>query len=358
LWTVVTWTVARAEGYRPLASSTWARWDSGLYLQIARDGYSIDRACPAPMGYPPGSWCGTAGWFPGFPYSTRGVEALGPQYETAARLVVTVAFLVALAAAWFGPLRHRPRPQALVALALIAVFPGAIYFGALFPISIAVAGMFGCLALIDRRRWWLAGCAGAVATVAYPSGVLVGAVCVALLLDRRVGDRRARAVSAAKVGAPIVLAYLAVLTEFQRTVGHWDAWFLVQDKYEHHLTWPVAQLWHRIELLWLANPPMSRWNGAQSTLVLVVMVAAGHVVWRERARLTTAEWSCAVMVTALWVAPLCLAGDLSIHRSEALVVPVVLLVARLPARLNAFLAVAAAIVLASMAQLFFAELII
>jgi hypothetical protein len=283
---------------------------------------------------------------------------VGPQYDTAARVVVTIAFVVALAAAWFGVLRHRSRAQALVALALIAVFPGAIYFGALFPISIAAAGLLGCLAMIDARRWWLAGCAGAVATVAYPSGVLVGAACIALLLDQRVGARRERLRAAAEVGVPVAVAYGAVLAEFERTVGHWDAWFLVQRKHDHELTWPFVQLWHRVELLWLADPPMSRWNGAQTALLLIFVAAAAAVVWQERARLTTAEWACAAVAAALWIAPLSLAGDLSIYRSEALVVPVVLLLSRLPARLTAFMAAASAIVLANMSQLFFANLII
>lgn len=33
--------VAAVLGYSPWDSSTWSRWDSGLYEDIARDGYDL-----------------------------------------------------------------------------------------------------------------------------------------------------------------------------------------------------------------------------------------------------------------------------------------------------------------------------
>jgi len=37
--------------------------DSGLYLDIARHGYTLFRCTPPNRG----DWCGNAGWFPGYP---------------------------------------------------------------------------------------------------------------------------------------------------------------------------------------------------------------------------------------------------------------------------------------------------
>ena len=51
--------VAAVLGYSPWDSATWSRWDSGLYEDIARDGYDLFRCEEEPT-----KWCGDAGWFP------------------------------------------------------------------------------------------------------------------------------------------------------------------------------------------------------------------------------------------------------------------------------------------------------
>jgi hypothetical protein len=47
--------VAAALGHHPWDSSTWARWDSGLYEDIARNGYEV-----FPCEEEPDKWCGDA----------------------------------------------------------------------------------------------------------------------------------------------------------------------------------------------------------------------------------------------------------------------------------------------------------
>ena len=356
LWTTVTWGAAHERGYQPVQTAVWSRWDSGLYEMIAADGYTFEH-CNPDAGYPPDSWCGTAGWFPLLPYAAVAMSQLGPPTQAAMRGVVLVAFIAMLTAAALGSLRERSRSSALLAMCLLGVFPGSVYFGALFPISLALAGAFGCLAAI-RRGWWLAaGGAAAVATMAYPSGVLVGLAALAVLLDPRVGDRRRRAIAAAQVAVPVLLAYMLVAADFQRTVGHWNAWFMVQGKYGHGLQDPFSALWYHLTS-WGPGGDLPRAAAAQTGLLLLIVCIAATVVVRDRRLLSTAEWGCVAMTAAFWLVPLMLGGELSLYRAEALVAPVVVLVARAPQRVIAVLIPLAAAVAFAMARLFFDGILI
>ena len=86
------------------SSTTWAKWDSGAYMQIADSGYVLYH-CPAASGYPASAWCGDTGWFAGYPLLLAPLYALGtPQVLTG----VVVAWLVDLATLillWVGFLR-------------------------------------------------------------------------------------------------------------------------------------------------------------------------------------------------------------------------------------------------------------
>ncbi len=91
---VVAWCAATAaivslclvQGWAPFAASkTWSRADSFWYLRIARHGYTL-----VPCGSVSGAsaWCGTAGWFPAYPWIVAFFGHLGlPLAPTALRLV-------------------------------------------------------------------------------------------------------------------------------------------------------------------------------------------------------------------------------------------------------------------------------
>jgi len=60
--------------------SSFARWDSGQYIRIARLGYHASWNCHAkmlPVHMPPGDYlCGNTGWFPGYPAAMRVVSSI------------------------------------------------------------------------------------------------------------------------------------------------------------------------------------------------------------------------------------------------------------------------------------------
>jgi hypothetical protein len=358
LWVLITWTAARSVGFSPVTTATWGRWDTGLYLQIADGGYSLFR-CGSGSGFGPDDWCGTAGWFPGFPYAGRAVGLAGVDTPSALRLVTTAGHLAAFTTLWFGLLRRlEGRPSAVAAMGLAAVFPGSVYHGALFPISVAVAGFFGCLWLVRLRRWWWAGVAGALAVIAYPSGILLTVVCVVVALDRAVGNGSRRLRAAAAVGLPLAGAYVLVLANFDRAVDRWDAWFRVQAKYHYSPTFPYSAIWRQARSIW-TDGDGSPWPiGAQTLLVLAIIGLSVAAASRSRRELEAVDRVCLVLVVALWIVPLTLGGQLSLYRAESLLVPAVVLVARLPARLVTAVALVATPIAFGMARLFFDSVLV
>src|SRR5206468_626118 len=158
---------ANAFSYAPLASTTWARWDSGQYEQIARSGYVLFR-CPGD-----GRGCGDAAWFPAYPWLVRALHLFGlPVLGTA--VVVSWSFAAAtLFLLWRTFLERRVRAAALGALLYAAFAPGQVYDYAVFPQAMLAFWTLAHLWLLHRGRWLAAGACGAVAVLSYPAGVLL-----------------------------------------------------------------------------------------------------------------------------------------------------------------------------------------
>jgi hypothetical protein len=288
-------------GVNPLRADTWVRFDSHLYLEIARKGYTLF-ACPPESGYAPSHWCGNAGWFPLYAW-------LGP--GPVLSLACEAGFLVVL---W----RLLLKQSSFAALVLAALFPGSIYQQAVFPISLYLLCAVCFLAALENRRAVPAAVAGALGAMSYPTGVLLAPVALV---------RRAVWPALAVVAAAVVVA--AVM---RQQTGRWDAYQLVQSKYGYGFA-PFEALLPRLKPLVNARyPNAASLAAAAQTVIVLVMVALSARSWRARPVL-------AAYCLLFWAFPLCLGGKLSLHRAEALLAPIVVL---LPARAAGLLLFAAA----------------
>src|SRR2546421_5532906 len=92
---------------------------------------------------------------------------------------------------------------------------------------------------LHTRRWLRAGLIGALACGTYVIGVVLAPV--ALVWAASLGRDtpwRERARRAALSGGVMALGPVAVVAAMQLFTGHWDAYFMTQAKYHHHLVWP------------------------------------------------------------------------------------------------------------------------
>ncbi|MFH7595045.1 hypothetical protein WDV06_08035 [Streptomyces racemochromogenes] len=376
---LVTWAVAGAsvagDGSRVAYWSTAARrrWDSEHYLSIARGGYEMFRCRDR---YPdfPDVVCGNVAWFPGYPMAVRAVSATGLSYELSAAVVTEAALLGMFAVLWWLLGARLTRATALT-LAIGAVFPGGVYFHALFPVALATLALLVCAAGVGRGSWWTAAAGGFVAVACHP----VGAVAVVMLLSSALFAWRGDAwpVRWAKAGAAAVAAGCGLLWAkwlMWQVTGRWDAYETIQrSSYgQGDLRPPFAEMvrayrvpfrdWYtpKGRLPWLVEHSLAAhrpqfWLDA----VFVVLVVATAVVLlvRER-RLSVVEWAALVLTVAVFLVPFVAGAQMSWYRNHAQMFVGLVLVRRMSPWVQVPLLVACAAQYALLGAMFFAGVLV
>jgi hypothetical protein len=332
--------VAHLHGYDPFDSASWARWDSIHYQGIARDGYDLYQ-CPPGVWPKAHAWCGDAGWFPGYPWLVRGLHLLGlPIRGTAAVLsvVFTAGTIVLVWSTFFG----RRRDAAVVlALAYAAWAPGQVYDYAVFPLSMLAFFTVAHLWLLHRGRYLAAGLTGFAAVLSYPLGVLLVPVSAVWLIADR-GPSISERLRRIALSSGLALAgFVTLLVDQAIETGHWNAYFLVQSNYRHTFQNPVAATRDSLRPL-VDGTAINIYSarGVQTAVVTAALVAVFvHALLRRRS-LERVDWLLLLWAFATWALPLA-QGDVSIQRSQAALLPLAILVVRLPRPLiGALLAVA------------------
>jgi hypothetical protein len=341
---------AWAFGYEPWDSATWSRFDSGLYEDIARDGYDLFRCDPAVFG--PGTWCGDAGWFPAYSWLVGGLHAVGLPLRGSAVVLSWLLTGTTIVLIWATFLERSVRATALTALVYAAFAPGQVYDHAVFPLSLLTFSTVLSLWLLYRERWVAAGVAGAVAALSYPLGVVLVPVSALWILLQRGVPIRGR-IRRTVLASGLMLVGPALLLVVQRLeTGRWNAYFLVQDKYHHMLQNPIVATWHALTPIVdrspfaLAQAPVLQTTLVTVTLVLIIVHAAVRHRSLDRVDALLLLWA-----VATWAFPWS-QSNVSHQRGEAALLPLAILVARLPWPLSVALAAAAVAIALPMERLF------
>ena len=342
---------ANAFSYAPLASTTWARWDSGLYADIVRNGYTL-----FPCG--DGTWCGNAAWLPAYPWVVRGLHLVGlPVLGTA--VVVSWSFAAAtLFLLWSTFLERSVRAAALGALVYAAFVPGLVYDYAVFPQAMLAFWTLAHLWLIHRGRWLAAGACGAVAVLTYPAGAVLIPVSAVWLLNESGVPLRDRLGRIVRTTGVMLAALGAFVLDQRLETGHWDAFWLVQDKYNHRLQDPFAATARALRPVFHASPfALTTAPALQTAVVSIALLAVfAHAFLRLRS-LDRLGVLLLLWALATWALPLA-QTNVSLPRSQATLLPLAVLVARLPGPLALVLTAAAAAVAIPMEKLFLHGLIV
>jgi hypothetical protein len=336
----------------PWEPGSWSGPDTAHYLSIAKHGYAIFPCSPED---PPPGHCGNAGWMPAYPWALRPLMAAGASPRWAAVLVSAAFAFLSLALLWIGALRSW-REGGPLALLVAAFFPGQVYQHGAFPLAQFSLLAVLCLLAARHERWLLAGLAGFLAALTYSTGWLLAPVLVAWALA---SPGRAPDVRLRRVGLAAVLTFggfLTVLLVQGRQTGVWNAFFAIQGAYGHHLSNPLLTWWLAVKEVF--TPP---WQGVQEgpqlqTLLVSVWVAcllARRFRAGDRAALLPALYA-----LAFWTFPLAMGSGVSLYRSEATLLPSVLLMEGLPRPAIALVLVAAVLVAWPMGVLFFRLLLV
>lgn len=371
--TLITWAVAAASGVSYWTAAGRWRWDSEHYLSIARGGYEMFRCRDR---YPdfPDVLCGNVAWYPGYPVLLRPLTWLGLSYETAGVVLSELALLAAFVVLW-TLLGARTTWSTGITLALAAVFPGGVYFHAIFPMSLLVLALLLCVLAVARGWWWPAALSGFVATAAHPVGaVVLGMLALSWLFAWERDPRTLRIAKAVGATATAGLGLLWVRWLMWRPTGRWDAYDAIQSSsYSQggirnplasaHDFWvmPFADYFGRDrDRTWLVEHSL-RAHQAQlwlnAAVVTAVLLATLVRLVRDR-RLDPAEWAAVLLTGAVFAVPFLAGATMSWYRAHAALLVALLLVPRLPRWLQVLLLVGCGLQYLRLASMFFAGILV
>jgi hypothetical protein len=339
---------------RFFSPSSWARFDSGLYLQVAQHGYTVTQ-CTGPA-YPPHSTCGTVGWAPLYPGLLAALGHLGLTLPAAGVVLSALFAYLTLQVLWVL-IRPAWTFAHLACVAFAACFPGMVYSYAVFPVSLLTFLTVACLLAFVRRRYVLAGVAGALCTWAFATGPLM---IVVLAVAAVVVDRREHLVRVLVQTAGIAFAgFVALMGFYQVWAGDWTAYFKTSSKYGDGLHDPVATFVTAFSggspaRYSVADPNAGySYLGPRAQTAFVAALVIGLAVWTlRRSGLSRRDWVLLVYTVVAWLVPLVAGPNVSRYRMEALLVPCVGLCTPLPRALLAGLVVVSSMLAVDLAVLF------
>lgn len=332
--------LAAVFGFSPFDGVTWSRYDSTHYESIASSGYDLHR-CPQDYAPDPGGWCGNAGWFPLYPWLAGGLHRLGVPLRGGG-VALSFAFAGAtLLLLWRTFFRRRLDAAVLAALVYAAWVPGQIYDYSIFPLSLLAFFTVAHLWFLQRGRYIAAGVAGAAAALAYPLGVVLIPVAGLWLLWQR------RAREAVLTAGIVTLGLVVLAVDQQLETGHWNAYLLVQRKYHHHLQNPIAATFDQLRPLVEGSPFDVHDATAWQTLLVTAVLAAVVIESLRRG----SDGLILLWALATWLVPLSQAA-VEIPRGQAALLPLAILLPRLPRRLAFVFAVAAVPIAVAVEKLF------
>ena len=197
------------------------RWDTGWYLQIARDGYQFTAAAGA-------SSQQNIVFFPGFPLLVRGAALLLGNGQGAYVLGGTVtsfaAFVLALAYLYCLAREFLTAEQSTTALWLLAVYPFAIFYGAIYSESLFLLGTVGAFHHYRRGELVRAGGWGLLVGLTRPNGFLLSLPLAICALERGPSTARRLSFASATAAAMPVVGALMYSGFIWRLSGHPFAW--------------------------------------------------------------------------------------------------------------------------------------
>lgn len=156
----------------------FARYDSGWYYSIARDGYRYTAGEPNNLGF-----------FPLYPLAMRGIGWIlgGEQhhYYLAGMLVSRVAFLGALIVLYYLARLDLDAQAAQRAVVYVAVFPFSFFFSRVYSESLFLFLTLLAFYFFRTRRWELGGLGGAFAALTRVNGILSVAALACIAIGER-----------------------------------------------------------------------------------------------------------------------------------------------------------------------------
>jgi hypothetical protein len=264
----------------------WVRADSSWYTSIAHHGYGSD-----PQHMP--------AFFPLYPTLIAGVGRVIGDYALAGLLISLAACAIAFELLWRIAEPRLGASGATRSVLYLALFPMAVFLGAVYTESVFLALALAAFFLAERDHW-------AWAAVASGGAMLSRSIGIAVVAGLAVMAWPSVRKLAWLLLVPVIFAAFPIALHFQ---AH-DAWAFAhaQENWQRHFSWagPFGGLWDGIVALWHTTDNFSeRYYLAvniQDLLYLVPFVALLPVVWRRVGKPYAVYVAVALAVPMSWPA--------------------------------------------------------
>jgi 4-amino-4-deoxy-L-arabinose transferase-like glycosyltransferase len=221
----------------------WARWDGGWFTHIARDGYTDPKT--------------TTAFFPAYPLLVRATGWLLGGHDVLAGVIVSLCASAVAFVLLFELARELVgEAAALRTLLYLALFPAALFLGAVYSESLYLLFAVGAFLAATRGRFAWAGLAAGLAILTRPTGVML-LPALALLAWR--ATSRTGAYARLAIALPIASA--------------WPLWLWATFGHPFEFLGAERNAWHRH--LSHAGPFGGAWKGLVAGWNAVLQFVAG-----------------------------------------------------------------------------------
>jgi len=279
----------------------------------------------------------------------RAVSLVGFRPEQSGVLISAGFTLAGLTLLWNAFLGPELTARGLLTLALAALFPGHVYYAAVFPISMCVFFQMLAIKLYDSERFLLAGIAGCIAAFTYSTGFFLAFVFGLHLLVWHRNEGFGRLSVNVLLAAGLTFAgFLAVILVQRMQVGVWNAYQLVQAKYHYAFTLPWIPLVAQVHGSFRPNAMLAR----QASFVLVMV---GLLLWAAfKSPRSLLDSLLAIYALTYWLVPLMLGpGYVAVVRAESMLLPMIPLARKLPVAVLVVLVLVAFLFAPQIGSMFF-----
>jgi len=341
-------------------STNWLRWDSGHYLQIAKNGYEYF-PCAGKFGYPLDAkeMCGNTGWFPGYPLLIRLSTLLFHYPIIVAGILSKLFYVISLyLVARISDLKEFSLRNILF-IAVATFSFGFIYYNAIFPISAVLFFALSGLFFYNRKQIWLTGIFCFLASIFYSTGFLVSFVfAISILLNE--GESLKKKLTSFLI--PLIMGGLGiflVFLYFQITVNDWSAFIQVQAKYGHSFQSPIKNIGSFFKERSIFNPySIQNFIQYQSLLVLIGYVLISfYFFFRCMYKNDLYRWAY-IFISLFFLFSWGIGGELSRYRSESLLFPFIFLLKEVKTKYLAIILICLLCIGIPMSYLFFNNVLI
>jgi predicted nucleic acid-binding Zn ribbon protein len=289
----------------------WNQWDAPHYLDIARDGYVTE-----------GDQRNWIVFYPLFPWTVRLLAIVFRDYLISAFVVSSVASIGA------GILLRRlteldfGSATAQIAVWFMFIFPTSYFFHIGYTESLFLMLALGSFLAARRRRWWLAGVIGALASLTRVNGmILIPALACEAFMEYRATEKRRFRLAWLWI-AFVGIGFAIYLLVNYKVYGHpFDFLTVLPDRFFKKPAWPwigIIKVW-----TWL-------WVDARRALMngpiefFFIMFSLGCTIWCWK----TLRLSYAVWMTLNWFLFTSTSMVNSIPRYNLILFPIYILLAR------------------------------